>query len=300
MVAARAAIEQDEAMHRRAFLQNLTAAALMWHGTAALASVAGVAGADEVDEAGGELQDESGVRDHLQRTESPDQRYANDIFLAAEQRPLLLQLQQRLERVQKTVGHGNFALLGVDEMRRYARNYSFIGDLSPAELALLEQLFYADASSYGFYGEKPLSNLTSAIDSSALLRLPGSTQYLFKGEAQRLYLTIQQALGDELVLTSGVRGVVKQMALFLNKAVAFDGNLSLASRSLAPPGYSFHGIGDFDVGKRGWGARNFTAAFADTDEFRRLQELGFITIRYPADNHLGVRYEPWHIKVIGV
>lgn len=278
-------------MHRRAFIQTLTAAALMWHGTVAVA---------EVDEASGELEDESDVKDHLPRAESPDQRYGNDIFLAVEQQPVLLQLQQRLARVQKTVGHGNFALIGVDEMRRYARNYPYIGDLSLAELALLEQLFYADASSYGFYGEKPLSNLTSAIDSTALLRLPGSSQYLFKGEAQRLYLKIQQALGDELVLTSGVRGVVKQISLFLNKAVAFEGNLSLASRSLAPPGYSFHGIGDFDVGKRGWGARNFTPDFADTDEFRRLQELGFITMRYPADNQLGVRYEPWHIKVKSV
>lgn len=278
-------------MHRREFLQTLSAAALMLHGVAAEASVA------EGDDAAGELQGDSGVRDHLQRVDSPDQHYGNDIILPAGQRPALLQLQQRLSRVQKTVGHGNFALLGVDEMRRYARNYSFIGELSAAELALLEQLFYADASSYGFYGEKPLSSLSSAIDGRALLRQPGSTQYLFKGEAQRLYQKIQQAMGDGVVLTSGVRGVVKQMHLFLSKAVAFDGNLSLASRSLAPPGYSFHGVGDFDVGKRGWGARNFTSDFAGTDEFRRLQELGFITIRYPADNQLGVRYEPWHIKV---
>jgi D-alanyl-D-alanine carboxypeptidase len=278
-------------MDRRAFLHTLTAAALLLHGVPAVA---------EDDEAAAELQGDSGVRDHLQRVDSPDRHYTRDIVLAAGQRPTLLQLQQRLSRVQKTVGHGNFALIGVDEMRRYARNYPFIGDLSPAELALLEQLFYTDASRYGFFGEKPLSSLTSAIDNRALLRQPGSTQYLFKGEAQRLYQKIQQTVGDGVVLTSGVRGVVKQMHLFLSKAVAFDGNLSLASRSLAPPGYSFHGVGDFDVGKRGWGARNFTSDFADTDEFRRLQDLGFITIRYPVDNQLGVRYEPWHIKVKSV
>jgi D-alanyl-D-alanine carboxypeptidase len=275
-------------MHRREFLHRLTAAALLLHGAGASASIAD------------EAVDESAVKDHLQRTGSPDQHYDNDIVLAAGQLSILLQLQQRLSRVQKTVGHGNFALLGVDEMRRYASNYSFIGELTPAELALLEQLFYADASSYGFYGEKPLRKLTSAIDSRALLRQPGSSQYLFKGEAQSLYQRIQQAVGEELVLTSGVRGVVKQMHLFLSKAVDFKGNLSLASRSLAPPGYSFHGIGDFDVGKRGWGARNFTPDFAASDVFRRLQDLGFITIRYPADNQLGVRYEPWHIKVKGV
>jgi LAS superfamily LD-carboxypeptidase LdcB len=91
--------------------------------------------------------------------------------------------------------------------------------------------------------------------------------------------------------------VVKQMQLFVSKADRADGNLSLASRSLAPPGYSFHGVGDFDVGIKGWGARNFTDDFATTDEFKKLLDLGYIDIRYPADNRLGVRFEPWHIKV---
>ncbi|MCW8918412.1 MAG: M15 family metallopeptidase [Gammaproteobacteria bacterium] len=281
-------------MHRREFLRNLGAAALLLHGTTASAA------ADELDETSTDPQGDGGVRDQLPQAGSPDRHHATDIFLEAAQWPVLQRLQQRLGRVQQVVGHGNFALLGVDAMRRYARNFSQIGELAPDELALLEQLFYADASGYGFYGEKPLHSLTAAIDGRALLRQPGSSQYLFKGEAQRLYLQIQQALGAELVLTSGVRGVVKQMHLFLTKAAAFDGNLSLASRSLAPPGYSFHGVGDFDVGKRGWGARNFSAEFADTEEFRRLQELGFVTMRYPQDNRLGVRYEPWHIKVRGV
>lgn len=276
-------------MLRREFLYTLSAAALMLHGVDSAASVAK-----------GDAHAESGVKDHLQRSGRPDRHYCNDIFLSAEQKPILLQLQRRLSRLQKTVGHGNFALIGVDEMRSYARNYSIIGNFTSAELALLEQLFYADASSYGFNGEKPLSKFTATIERHTLRRQSGSSQYLFKGEAQAVYLKIKQALGDELVLTSGVRGVVKQMHLFLNKAVAFNANLSLASRSLAPPGYSFHGIGDFDVGKRGWGARNFSPDFARTDVFKRLQELGFITMRYPDNNPLGVRYEPWHIKVKSV
>ena len=74
--------------------------------------------------------------------------------------------------------------------------------------------------------------------------------------------------------------------------------LSMASRSLAPPGHSFHGIGDFDVGKKGYGHRNFTADFAETDEFKRLKQLGFVKIRYHETNPFGVRYEPWHVKVI--
>lgn len=281
-------------MHRRTFLHTLTAAALLLHGvdTRAAVSVAD-------DELSAGLVGEEGVRDHLQRSQLPDLHYSNDIFIDAAQRPTLLQLQQRLERLQRQVGHGNFSLIGVDEMRLYARNYPAVGELTAAELGLMEQLFYADAGSYGFYGEKPLTRLTANIERRAIYRQEGSSQYLFRGEAQGIYKKIQQALGEQLVLTSGVRGVVKQMYLFLSKAVAFDGNLSLASRSLAPPGYSFHGVGDFDVGKRGWGSRNFTPEFAATDECKRLQQLGYITMRYPQENPLGVRYEPWHIKVIG-
>jgi LAS superfamily LD-carboxypeptidase LdcB len=99
------------------------------------------------------------------------------------------------------------------------------------------------------------------------------------------------------VLTSGVRSIVKQLYLFMRKAERADGNLSLASRSLAPPGYSFHAIGDFDVGKRGLGGANFTQAFARTDVYRRLVDLGFVEMRYPQQNLLGVRFEPWHIRV---
>jgi len=99
------------------------------------------------------------------------------------------------------------------------------------------------------------------------------------------------------VLTSGVRSVIKQFLLFLNKAYANDGNLSLASRQLAPPGYSFHGIGDFDVGQAGFGYYNFTEKFIATDVYKKLADLGYLTLRYPQDNMLGVRFEPWHIKV---
>jgi LAS superfamily LD-carboxypeptidase LdcB len=92
--------------------------------------------------------------------------------------------------------------------------------------------------------------------------------------------------------------VVKQLYLFLNKADQVDGNLSLASYSLAPPGHSYHAVGDFDVGKKGFGSKNFSEAFAKTDEFKRLIDLGYLDIRYPQQNPFGVRYEPWHIKVV--
>ena len=100
-----------------------------------------------------------------------------------------------------------------------------------------------------------------------------------------------------MTLTSGVRSVVKQSQLFLTKACETAGNLSQASRSLAPPGYSFHARGDFDIGKAGYGLRNFTSTFAETDVYRKLIELGYVAIRYTETNPFGVRHEPWHIKI---
>jgi LAS superfamily LD-carboxypeptidase LdcB len=109
---------------------------------------------------------------------------------------------------------------------------------------------------------------------------------------------IRRALGDDLVLTSGLRSVTKQFMLFLSKAARSGGNLSQASRSLAPPGYSFHGVGDFDVGQRGYGSDNFTWRFTESPVYAKLIDLGFTRLRYTEKNALGVRFEPWHIKVV--
>jgi hypothetical protein len=34
-----------------------------------------------------------------------------------------------------------------------------------------------------------------------------------------------------------------------------------------------------------------------TEGYKKLEDLGYLKLRYPLENHLGVRYEPWHIKV---
>ena len=121
---------------------------------------------------------------------------------------------------------------------------------------------------------------------------------MFANESLSYYEKIRKNVGGTIVLTSGIRSNIKQLHLFLAKVIKVEGNLSRASRSLAPPGYSYHGIGDFDVGRVGWGGKNFTDAFAQTNEFKRMQDLGYIAIRYDHGNKLGVRFEPWHIKVV--
>ncbi len=224
--------------------------------------------------------------------------HADDIRLSPAQMVILNSVVARMRRVRGIIGHGNFALLGFDKMLRFGRNYSKVGRFTRREIDFLEDIFYRDAARYGFYGEKVLSGLTDGVPSRSSTKVRRTGQYLFKGTPLVTYEEIRKKLGKDVVLTSGVRGMAKQMYLFLAKAQRTKGNLSRASRSLAPPGYSFHAAGDFDVGKRGWGIRNFSTDFAKTDVFKKLVDLGYARLRYPKDNLLGVRYEPWHIKVI--
>jgi len=234
---------------------------------------------------------------HLHKIKNFDREYPDDFFVVEKQLEILRSTADKLSSAQALVGHGNFNLLSFDELLRFARNYSQIGSFTLRELDFLEELFYADAGRYGFFGEKVVQGLTTGLNERDVVKISGTGHFLLRGEPYNKYLQIQRDLGDSIFLTSGIRGVVKQFQLFLNKAVKAKGNLSRASRSLAPPGYSYHAIGDFDLGKVGYGMKNFTASFADTVEYRKLIDLGYVAIRYTEDNPFGVRHEPWHIKI---
>lgn len=237
------------------------------------------------------------IKDYLHKMKNFDQPHPGDIYLEKELHPPLQSCVSRLNRLQRTVGHGNFHLLSFDEGLTFARNYSKVGDFTRAEQDFLERIFYTDSAQYGFWGDKPINNMTTGIRKNKVVKIPRTGNYLYRGVPQEMYEKIRRHVGDELYLTSGIRGVMKQFLLFLNKVANNKGNLSLASRSLAPPGYSFHGISDFDVGQVGYGALNFTGSFTSTEVFKKLDALEYVTIRYPQDNLKGVRFEPWHIKV---
>jgi hypothetical protein len=237
------------------------------------------------------------VKDYLQKMQNFNKHYRGDVFVASDQLHLLRSSVRRLKRLHNIVGYGNFHLLSFDDSLKYARNYSKIGRFSQKEIDFLEMIFYEDAARYGFFGQKPLAKMTGHIDRTLVKKVPNTGHYLYKGIPHETFIRIRQQLGEPVILTSGVRSVMKQFLLFLNKADKNRGNLSLASRQLAPPGYSFHGISDFDVGQVGYGAANFTERFMYTDVYRRLESLGYLMLRYPQDNLLGVRFEPWHIKV---
>jgi D-alanyl-D-alanine carboxypeptidase len=220
-----------------------------------------------------------------------------DVFLAADKHQLLVNTFKRLDRVQNLVGHGNFNVLSFDEMIGHSKHYESVGRFKPEEIEFLEETFSDNVMRFGFYGERVTDEITAIVAGNERIKVPSTGHYLFKGDSLNLYKKVRRDLGDNVVLTSGIRSVVKQSHLFMAKTIQSRGNLSKASRSLAPPGHSFHGVGDFDVGKVGFGTKNFSAEFAQTDEFKKLVDLGYVAMRYPKENLLGVRFEPWHIKV---
>ncbi len=234
----------------------------------------------------------------LEKIADFDRTYADDVVLTEAQLPLLASTAARFDRSLRTIGHGNFNLVSFDQLLSYSRRYSKIGRFSRRELDFLEQIFYTDAADYGFYGDKVTSELSAEILRREVKKIPGSGHFLLRGEPLEKYRKIRDDLGSTVILTSGIRSIVKQYQLFLAKSVESGGNLSQASRSLAPPGYSYHAVGDFDVGKIGFGLDNFTEAFATTDEYKKMIDLGYVEIRYTETNPFGVRHEPWHIKII--
>lgn len=289
-------------MKRRAFLKNLSAGMVITGGlghSVELFAAESIFVLPQKYSSGlfGPSMDEH-IKDGINKAKDFDRTYNDDVLLNPKMHGLLQSTVKRLTRLQRLVGYANFNLLSFDDALKYASRYSRVGAFTKQELDFIESIFFEDAARYGFLGNKVITELTTRISSRETVKLPGTGHYLFKGQPLNMYHKVKKDVGRSVVLTSGIRGVVKQIHLFLAKAVKTKGNLSQASRSLAPPGHSYHGIGDFDVGKLGFGADNFTSAFSRTREYKKLRELGYVVIRYTEDNPYGVRFEPWHIKVV--
>lgn len=235
---------------------------------------------------------DDGPKDYLQKIQNFNKSHNDDVQIDNNLYGAFESTVMKMRRLQKLVGHGNFNILNFTDGLKLARNYSDVGKFAKEELRFLEIVFYEDGERYGFMGQKPLKEITDQIKKKDVIKVPRSGNYLYKERSVEIFGHIKKELGEQVILTSGIRSVMKQFLLFLNKVRSSDGNLSLASRSLAPPGYSFHGNGDFDVGQAGYGKLNFTGTFTETEVYKRLSELGYLKLRYPQDNQLGVRYEP--------
>lgn len=220
------------------------------------------------------------------------------IYLEDKYLDSFITVKNKLKLVQKYVGYGHFNVLSFDEMLRISKSTPSIGEFSKIELEFIESIFYYNPTSHGFYGNRITSNITETINKKEIVKVPYTGHYLFKGKPLDTYNEMIKDVGTSLVLTSGIRSVVKQMKLFLDKVDSVHGNITIAAKSIAPPAYTYHSVGDFDVGKKGFGYDNFTSRFALTDEFKRIKRLSYVDVRYTINNKDGVRYEPWHITTI--
>lgn len=221
-----------------------------------------------------------------------------ELYMESKDKVLLDSSLRKINSVKKIVGYGNFNIIGFDEMISIAKRYSKVDEFTKEELDFMEKIFYADPSVHGFYGKRITQNITDRILEKETIKIPNTGHYLFKGKAQDSYDLMCKDIGNSLVLTSGIRSVVKQFSLYFGKIQSAQYNLNEASKSLAPPAYTYHSIGDFDVGKKGFGYANFTSRFALTSEFKKMRTLRYIDVRYTVNNRDGVRYEPWHVKII--
>jgi len=279
-------------MKRRDFLKILTIGVLGWSITPEV-----VAQNMEILKQSPSENLDNHIKDYLNKMKYFNKSHDDDVQIDSSMYKVFESTVMRFRRLQQIVGHGNFQILSFDDGLKIAHKYSQVGAFSKAEIGFMEMIFYAEAQRYGFLGHKPLNKLTDRIKKKAVTKVPHTGNYLYKGLPLETFKKIKQQVGEQVVLTSGIRGIMKQFLLFLNKADKYNGNLSLASRSLAPPGYSFHGNGDFDVGQVGFGAANFTKRFSYTEVYKKLSEFGYLKLRYPQKNLMGVRFEPWHIKV---
>ncbi len=224
--------------------------------------------------------------------------FGNDVILSKKKWATLVSLNRRLKRLKRYVGYANFNIISYQQALHYGRNYSSIGAFTKDELAMMDRLFYEKPAKYGFYGSQTCYNIDNRVLTKDVVKIPHTGHFLFKGKTLSDYHRLKRDIGDTLTLTSGVRNVIKQMSLYVNKIYRTHGNITQASFSIAPPAYSYHTISDFDVGVKGFGYLNFTAKFATTEEFKEMTKLNYIGMRYHKNNKDGVRYEPWHVEVI--
>lgn len=226
------------------------------------------------------------------------QEKPKDIYLDQKYHKSFESVIKKLNLVQRHVGFGNYNIISFDEALNIARWSTKMDGFTKEELEFMEYIFYYNPNVHGFYGERTCKNITDEIDKRNILKIPYSGHYLFKDRSLDTYNNMIKDIGDSIILTSGVRSVMKQMKLFLDKLDRTNLNLNQASISLAPPAYSFHSSGDFDIGKKGFGYDNFTERFALTEEFSKMIKLTYVDIRYTINNKDGVRYEPWHVTVV--
>jgi len=240
---------------------------------------------------------ETADRDYFDRMVAADDVFENDQFLNPLELELAREVVERLRDVEAFVGHGRFTTLNFEAVFKHSAGLAS-RRLTVADIRFLRDIFNRSSESLGFNGPRISNQFLAGHAQEALIFYPKYGEYLLSGDAIEQFERLEAEFGSSVMLTSGYRGHPKQMLLYLEKVVEAQGNLSLASRNRAPAGYSFHFIGDFDVGDVALGEQSFSRRFLKTSIYQSMVRAGWVKWRYPSHNLLGVRFEPWHIASV--
>ena len=232
--------------------------------------------------------------DYFSRMAAADKPYDGDRYLESSELAVSREVADRLRAVEAHVGHGRFNTLGFERVFKVASDLPS-ARFSVPQIRFMRALFGRSNAFFDYRGARVSEDFLAHHDTEDLVHYPEDGDYLIDGQPSRRFDALKQKLGNSLTLLSGYRGHPKQMLLYLDKVVASDGNLSLASRNRAPAGYSYHFSGDFDIGDRRLGDANFSRQFLKSPVYQATIKSDEWAQRYPNHNVLGVRFEPWHI-----
>ncbi|MCP4670355.1 MAG: hypothetical protein GY857_03505, partial [Desulfobacula sp.] len=157
---------------------------------------------------------DSHIKDQLSIKRHFNKNYGEDIFIDKNLLTLLEISVNRLKRVQRIVGYGNFCLLDFDDAIKIGKSYSKVGAFTKRELDFFEMIFYSKGQEYGFMGKKPIQTITGKIVKRDIKKIPHTGNYLYRGKPVATYTDIKKRLGSDVILTSGVRSIMKQFLLF--------------------------------------------------------------------------------------
>ena len=126
-----------------------------------------------------DLHPDNIVVDNIATYQTEDSLQAPPDFILNEaQRKMIDSVLSKLLRLQRFVGYGNFNIIGWDQSLRLASSREQIGSFSKAELEFIEELFFTNANSLGFYGDKVVTRLSTTIPKQDVLKVPGTGHYL--------------------------------------------------------------------------------------------------------------------------
>jgi len=125
-------------------------------------------------------------------------------------------------------------------------------------------------------------------------------------EAARQWIAMQSAAaadGVQLTVISAFRSLALQRHLFFDVGAERSQSPEVRARVSAPPGFSEHSTGfAVDLGDGRRPETNLSTSFESTEAFAWLQANAVrfhFLLSFPANNHQGVSYEPWHWRYEG-